>query len=49
MLELAAQIPNLEVEERAITLHEVAITVIGAICIIVVTMNIVIMDMVIKF
>ena len=28
VLELAAQIPNLEVEERAITLHEVGITVI---------------------
>ena len=40
MLELAAQIPNLEVEERAITLHEVAITIIAIIIVVIVTITI---------
>ena len=40
MLELAAQIPNLEVEERAITLHEVAITIIATIIVLIVTITI---------
>ena len=40
MLELAAQIPNLEVEERVVTLHEVVITIIRTnVAIVIITIN----------